>query len=144
MDFPCWQIHDWQKPPQELLKHYLHVRIPTFIANVVAYGVQFKDEPNGVFLDHHPAFIDLCESSNKDGTILVFVHPSNSLLLNSIVFYVPLQSNQEVATMFNVFFFSVIDYLKLMYFAPPTTFELRKFNYNTLHIEKGYLHSTNI
>jgi hypothetical protein len=38
--------------------------------------------------------------------------------------------------MFNVFFSSVIDYLKLMYFAPPTTFELRKFNYNTLHIEK--------
>lgn len=54
------------------------------VANVLTHGVQVKDEPDGVSLDHQPAFIDLCNSFDENTTVPISIHPSNSLLLNSI------------------------------------------------------------
>jgi hypothetical protein len=54
--------------------------IIAFVANVVTHGVQVKDKLDNVFPNHHPRLMDLCESSNKDGTIPIFVHPFNFLL----------------------------------------------------------------
>jgi len=96
-----------------------------FVANVVTHGVQVKDESNSVFLDHHPTFIDLWDSFNKDAIIPIFIHPFKFSLLNSFTFDVSLQSNKEVVIIFSLSSLIVVDYFKLMSFSPHATFKLK-------------------
>ncbi len=53
----------------------------SLIANVIANDFQINNELIDVAPNHKIAFIDSCDFSNKDGTLLIFVHPFNSSLL---------------------------------------------------------------
>ncbi len=57
-----------------------------FVTNVITQGVQVKEEPCGFFLDHDIVVIDLCDSSDEDVSLPIFVSPSNFLIFNSIAF----------------------------------------------------------
>jgi cellulose biosynthesis protein BcsQ len=84
------------KPPQELLEQCPHGKIATFATNVkllMTHGVQIKDKLDIVSIDHHPTFVDLCDSSNEDETILISIQPSNFSLLNSTTFDDSFQSD---------------------------------------------------
>jgi len=95
----------------------------------------FKDKPIGIALDHKITIIDLYDFFDKDGTLPIFVHPSNFLFFNHIFFYVSLQSFLHVVSKLTLFFLSVMDCFKVMYFAPYATLELKELNYNTLWIK---------
>ncbi len=71
----------------------LMLSIIFFIANVIANDFQINNELIGVIPNHKIAFIDLCEFSNKDGTLLIFVHPFNSSLL-ILTYYVQILSTR--------------------------------------------------
>ncbi len=103
--------------------------------------------------------IDLCDSSNEDVSLPIFVFPSNFLIFNSIAFGATFQSNQKVVYVFVPLFLVgkdnytkkkrgsflnvVVLGLKLVSFAPCATSELKKFNYDTLCIENvSYIPST--
>jgi hypothetical protein len=47
----------------------------TFVTNVITQGVQVKDEPCGFSLDHDIVVIDLCDPSNEDVSLHIFVFP---------------------------------------------------------------------
>jgi hypothetical protein len=61
-----------------------------YVANVITHGVQIKDKLDGISLDHYPAFVDLCDSSDEDETIPISVQLSNFSPLDSIAFDVSL------------------------------------------------------
>jgi hypothetical protein len=121
--------------PKGFLNIVLTLGTATFVANVFTHVVQVKVKLNNVSLDHQLAFIILCSYFDKDAIILIFVHPPNSLLLNSITFDVSLQSKPKVIVIIGPSFHIVIDCIKLMSFAPHVASELREVNYNTLCIE---------
>ncbi len=96
--------------PKSFQNIVLMLSIIVFVANVVTHGVQVKDESNSVSLNHHPTFIDLWDSSNKDAIIPIFIHPLKFSLLNSFTFDASLQSYKEVAIIFGLS--SLILYMK--------------------------------
>jgi hypothetical protein len=137
----------------------LIIGITTFVTNVITQGVRVKDEPCGFFLDHDIVVIDLCDSSNEDASLPIFVFPSSFSIFNSIAFGVTFQSNQKVVYVFIPLFLVgkenytkkkkgsfrsvVVSSLKSMSFAPCATSELKKLNYHTLCIENvPYIPST--
>jgi hypothetical protein len=69
MHFQCWKIQDhWGKSPQKFSQNIvLTLGTIVFVANVATNGVHVKDKPIGVTQDHETTFINLCDSSNKDG-----------------------------------------------------------------------------
>jgi hypothetical protein len=60
--------------------------IIAFIANDVAHIVEVKQELITNIKDHQTTFIDLCDSSSKDGTSQNFVHPSTFAHLNCSIY----------------------------------------------------------
>jgi hypothetical protein len=51
------------------------------IANVITNDFQVNDEVISVAPNHKIAFMDLCDFSDEDGMLQIFVHPFNSSLL---------------------------------------------------------------
>ncbi len=59
----------------------LPLNITMSIVNVIANDFQVNDELINVVLNHKIAFINLCDFSDEDGILPVFVHSFNSSLL---------------------------------------------------------------
>ncbi len=67
--------------PKNSWNIFLMLSTILFIANAITNDFQINNELIGVIPNHKTTFIDLCDFSNKDGTLLIFVHPFNSSLL---------------------------------------------------------------
>jgi hypothetical protein len=64
------------------------------------------DEPCGSSLDHDIVVIDLCDPSNEDLSLSIFVFPFIFNFFNIIVFGATFQSNQKVVYVFTSSFLS--------------------------------------
>jgi hypothetical protein len=116
----------------------LKLKSTTFVANVVPHFVEIKQKVVIKHVNPQISFIDLCDSSDEDGMLVISFNPSKSYLQMNYfpsAFVDSPYFSTKIPFARGPYVLSVVDYFMTMSFAAHANFKLRDLNCDSFCIE---------